>query len=85
MLILIANALDSADDLLTDNLKHSSSPINTELYDESDPQSPGLTSPAPNAKVADSGVLKGCSNTLRVHPEPGGTHQSGHRMALQIA
>ena len=34
MLIMIANALDvSADDLLTDNLKHSSSPVNTELHD----------------------------------------------------
>ena len=34
MLIMIANTLDvSADDLLTDNLKHSSSPVNTELHD----------------------------------------------------
>jgi len=34
MLILIANALDvSADDLLTDNLKHSSSPVDTEIHD----------------------------------------------------
>ncbi len=34
MLVMIANALDvSADDLLTDNLKHSSSPVNTELHD----------------------------------------------------
>jgi len=34
MLILIANALDvSADDLLTDNLKHSSSPVGTEIHD----------------------------------------------------
>ena len=34
MLIMIANVLDvSADDLLTDNLKHSSSPVNTELHD----------------------------------------------------
>ena len=33
-LINIANALDvSADDLLTDNLKHSSSPVNTEIHD----------------------------------------------------
>lgn len=33
-LVLIANALDvSADDLLTDNLKHSSSPVSTELHD----------------------------------------------------
>ena len=32
--ILIANALDvSADDLLTDNLKHSSSPVGTEIHD----------------------------------------------------
>ena len=34
MLILIANALDvSADDLLTDNLKHSSSPVGTVIHD----------------------------------------------------
>ena len=34
MLVLIANALDvSADDLLTDNLKHSSSPVGTEIHD----------------------------------------------------
>ena len=34
LLVMIANALDvSADDLLTDNLKHSSSPVNTELHD----------------------------------------------------
>ena len=34
LLILIANALDvSADDLLTDNLKHSSSPVGTEIHD----------------------------------------------------
>ena len=34
MLINIANALDvSADDLLTDNLKHSSSPVGTEIHD----------------------------------------------------
>ena len=34
MLISIANALDvSADDLLTDNLKHSSSPVDTEIHD----------------------------------------------------
>jgi transcriptional regulator with XRE-family HTH domain len=34
MVILIANALDvSADDLLTDNLKHSSSPVDTEIHD----------------------------------------------------
>lgn len=34
MLVMIANALDvSADDLLTDNLKHSSSPVSTELHD----------------------------------------------------
>ena len=33
-IIMLANALDvSADDLLTDNLKHSSSPVNTELHD----------------------------------------------------
>lgn len=33
LLILIANALDvSADDLLTDNLKHSSSPVGTEIH-----------------------------------------------------
>ena len=33
-LISIANALDvSADDLLTDNLKHSSSPVSTEIQD----------------------------------------------------
>ena len=33
-LISIANALDvSADDLLTDNLKHSSSPVGTEIHD----------------------------------------------------
>ena len=32
--IAIANALDvSADDLLTDNLKHSSSPVSTEIQD----------------------------------------------------
>ena len=34
LLILIANALDvSADDLLADNLKHSSSPVRTEIHD----------------------------------------------------
>ena len=34
LLISIANALDvSADDLLTDNLKHSSSPVDTEIHD----------------------------------------------------
>ena len=34
MLVMIANALDvSADDLLTDNLKHSSSPVGTEIHD----------------------------------------------------
>lgn len=34
MLINIANALDvSADDLLTDNLKHSNSPVGTEIHD----------------------------------------------------
>lgn len=34
LLILIANALDvSADDLLTDSLKHSSSPVRTEIHD----------------------------------------------------
>lgn len=34
LLILIANALDvSADDLLTDNLKHFSSPVGTEIHD----------------------------------------------------
>lgn len=34
LLILIANALDvSADDLLTDNLKHSRSPVGTEIHD----------------------------------------------------
>ncbi len=34
LLTLIANALDvSADDLLTDNLKHSSSPVGTEIHD----------------------------------------------------
>ena len=34
LIILIANALDvSADDLLTDNLKHSSSPVGTEIHD----------------------------------------------------
>lgn len=34
LLILVANALDvSADDLLTDNLKHSSSPVGTEIHD----------------------------------------------------
>jgi len=34
LLILIANALDvSADDLLTDNLKHSSSPVGTEIHE----------------------------------------------------
>ena len=33
-LINISNALDvSADDLLTDNLKHSSSPVGTEIHD----------------------------------------------------
>lgn len=33
LLILIANALDvSADDLLTDNLKYSSSPVGTEIH-----------------------------------------------------
>ena len=33
LIILIANALDvSADDLLTDNLKHSSSPVGTEIH-----------------------------------------------------
>ena len=33
-LLNIANALDvSADDLLTDNLKHSSSPVSTEIHD----------------------------------------------------
>ena len=33
-LLNIANALDvSADDLLTDNLKHSSSPVDTEIHD----------------------------------------------------
>ena len=34
LLVMIANALDvSADDLLTDNLKHSSSPVGTEIHD----------------------------------------------------
>ena len=34
LLVAIANALDvSADDLLTDNLKHSSSPVGTEIHD----------------------------------------------------
>ena len=34
LLILLVNALDVfADDLLTDNLKHSSSPVGTEIYD----------------------------------------------------
>ena len=34
LLVMIANALDvSADDLLTDNLKHSSSPVDTEIHD----------------------------------------------------
>ena len=34
LIILIANALDvSADDLLTDNLKHSSSPVGIEIHD----------------------------------------------------
>ncbi len=34
MIVMIANALDvSADDLLTDNLKHSSSPVDTEIHD----------------------------------------------------
>ena len=34
LLISIANALDvSADDLLTDNLKHSSSPVGTDIHD----------------------------------------------------
>ena len=34
LIILIANALDvSADDLLTDNLNHSSSPVGTEIHD----------------------------------------------------
>lgn len=34
LLILIANVLDvSADDLLIDNLKHSSSPVGTEIHD----------------------------------------------------
>ena len=34
LIVMIANALDvSADDLLTDNLKHSSSPVRTELHD----------------------------------------------------
>ena len=34
LLVLIANALDvSADDLLTDNLKHSSSPVGTKIHD----------------------------------------------------
>ena len=33
-IVMIANALDvSADDLLTDNLKHSSSPVSTEIHD----------------------------------------------------
>lgn len=34
LLVSIANALDvSANDLLTDNLKHSSSPVDTEIHD----------------------------------------------------
>lgn len=34
LIVFIANALDvSADDLLTDNLKHSSSPVDTEIHD----------------------------------------------------
>ncbi len=34
LIVMIANALDvSADDLLTDNLKHSSSPVSTEIHD----------------------------------------------------
>ena len=34
LIISISNALDvSADDLLTDNLKHSSSPVGTEIHD----------------------------------------------------
>lgn len=34
LLVMIANALDvSADDLLTDSLKHSSSPVSTEIHD----------------------------------------------------
>ena len=34
LLILVSNALDvSADDLLTDNLKYSSSPVGTEIHD----------------------------------------------------
>ena len=34
LIVIIANALDvSADDLLTDNLKHSSSPVSTEIHD----------------------------------------------------
>ena len=34
LLVSIANALDvSADDILTDNLKHSSSPVDTEIHD----------------------------------------------------
>lgn len=34
LIVLIANALEvSADDLLTDNLKHSSSPVDTEIHD----------------------------------------------------
>lgn len=34
LVLLIANALEvSADDLLTDNLKHSSSPVDTEIHD----------------------------------------------------
>ena len=34
LLVLIANALDvSSDDLLTDSLKHSSSPVGTEIHD----------------------------------------------------
>ncbi len=34
LIVAIANALDvSADDLLTDNLKHSSSPVDTEIHD----------------------------------------------------
>ena len=34
LLILLANALEvSADDLLTDSLLHSSSPVGTEIYD----------------------------------------------------
>ena len=34
LIVMIANALDvSADDLLTDNLKYSSSPVDTEIHD----------------------------------------------------